>query len=278
MGWSDLLSFRDQENLEAGVGDHIFRAAFPYLMMGATPARCYAKPRGFPEDHETTTMIYRNEPQGDDDLGEIVDRWFLQRPFCRARRAGRIHVRAALEAAVKSWPAGAPVRVASMASGTAAEILDLLSLSTGAAIIATCVDMDDDALLAAARLASGSNLDDRLTLVRGNAIPDGNDDVSLQPQHAISSHGLMEYMTDDQVVAFLDWAHAHLVHRGRLVVSSLEAANADLPLMEHMLDWKVIARDTDAMRGLFARSRFGVDMTGVELVEADGPIIATAIR
>lgn len=278
MGWSDLLSFRDPKNLEAGVGDHIFRAAFPYLMLGSTIARCYAKPRGFPEDHETTAMIYRNEPQGDDDLGEIVDRWFLQRPFCRARRAGRAHVQAALEAAARSWPAGEIVRVACMASGTAAEMIDLLASPAGEDVRATCVDTDDDALLAVARLASGRNLNDRLTLVQGNAVPDGDDDLSLRSQHAISSHSLLEYLTDDQAVAFLDWSHAHLVDGGRAIVTSLDAGNPDLPLMEHLLDWKVTARDTNAVRSLFARSRFGADLKRVELVEADGLVIATATR
>lgn len=278
MGWSDLLSFRDPENLEVGVGDHIFRAAFPYLMLGSTIARCYAKPRGFPEDHETTAMIYRNEPQGDDDLGEVVDRWFLQRPFCRARRAGRVHVQAALVAAARSWPAGEPVRFACMASGTAMEILDLLAMPAGAAVRATCVDTDDDALLAVARLASDRNPDDRLTLVRGNAVPDGNDDLSLRPQHAISSHGLLEYLTDDQAADFLDWSHAHLVDGGRVIMTSLDPANPDLPLMEHLLDWKVTARDTNAVRNVLARSRFGSDMKKVELVEVDGQVIAIATR
>jgi hypothetical protein len=46
------------------------------MMLSTTMARCYAKPRGFPEDHETVTAIYRSEPEGDARLGPIIDRWF----------------------------------------------------------------------------------------------------------------------------------------------------------------------------------------------------------
>lgn len=74
MGWDDLLAFRDPSKLEAGVGDHVFRSTFPFLMLSSTMARCYAKPRGFHDDHETMAMIYRNEPEGDGHLGPLVSR------------------------------------------------------------------------------------------------------------------------------------------------------------------------------------------------------------
>ena len=99
MGWSDLLTFRDAAQLASGIGDYVFRETFRLVMLSATMARCYAKPRGFPDDYETMAAIYVDEPEGDDWLGPLIDRWFLNQPICQSRRASRDLMRTTLDSA-----------------------------------------------------------------------------------------------------------------------------------------------------------------------------------
>jgi CRP-like cAMP-binding protein len=278
MGWEDLLAFRDPETLEAGVGDHVFRASFPFLMVSATIARCYARPRGFPEDHETVAMIYRDEPSGDGHLGPMVDRWFLERPFCTARRAGRRHVRETLEGLIDAWPSSELVRVAAAASGFAGEIFDIFAAEAGARLIVTCIDIDEKALLAAARLASRRNLGDRISFLQASAIPESGLGPAIRSQHVISAYGLLEYVSDEDAVDFLDWAHAHLVHGGTVLVSQLEAANPDRPLMEHVINWKLNYRTVKEVQALVARSQFGAGEGSNSTTLADGQIFATCVK
>jgi hypothetical protein len=278
MGLDDLLAFRDTEQLETGVGDTIFRETFPTLMLSATIARCYAKPRGFPDDDETIATIYRNEPEGDGRLGPLIDRWFLDRPICRTRRASRDAMRASLEQIVRAQPAGAAVRIASLASGAAAELFELCASAAGSAVLATCIDIDNEALLAGARRAERNGLAGRMTFLHGNALPlDGENSASL-PQTAIYALGLCEYLTDDHVVALLDRIFAGLVDEGTAIVSNLAAGNPDRGLMEHILDWKANHRTADAVRGLFARSPFGSRAVDISEDETGATLFARCVK
>jgi hypothetical protein len=208
----------------------------------------------------------------------MVDRWFLERPFCAARRAGRRHVAETLRGLVDGWPAGEPVRIAAAASGTAAEVFDLFASGAGDRVIATCIDIDEQALLATARLAERRDLGDRISFLQANVIPEGRAGPSIRPQHAISAHGLLEYVPDDDAVAFLDWAHAHLTEGGTVLVSQLEAANPDRPLMDHIIDWKMHYRTADEVRALVARSRFGDGEGGANVALVEGQVFASCVK
>ncbi|HLY90018.1 MAG TPA: cyclic nucleotide-binding domain-containing protein [Acetobacteraceae bacterium] len=257
IGYNDLLSFRDQDHLEAGIGDYVFRETFGTLLLSATMARCYAKPRGFPDDHETMAMIAAGQAQGDDRLGPLIDRWFLDRPLCLSRRASTELMRRSLAEVVASRPAGEAIRIASLASGTAGELLDLCAISDGAAIEASLVDLDGEALQAAARRAERLGLSDRVVLVNGNVVGPPGEVVSLLPQHIAYALGLCDYLTDDEVVILLDRLYELVVPGGCALVTNLSPDNGDRLLMQHLLDWQAYHRSGDQIRDLFARSAFG---------------------
>ena len=255
IGWSDLLAFRDASQVEAGVGDYVFRETFPALMQSATVERCYTKPRGFPDDYETMAVIYANQPDGDDRLGPLVDRWFLNRPFCRARRAARDRLQATLLQRAKARPEE-EVRIASLASGMASELLSLLEMPEGAAIRASCVDIDVEALLAAGRRAERQGTGARVTLIHGNVVPASGEGVSLPPQQLIYALGFCDYLDDEQFLSLLDRCYDALAPGGEVILTHLAADNPDRGLMEHILDWRTTQRSTDDLRALFARSKF----------------------
>jgi extracellular factor (EF) 3-hydroxypalmitic acid methyl ester biosynthesis protein len=283
MGWSDLLAFRDPAHLEAGIGDYVFRETFRTFMLSAAISRCYAKPRGFPDDYETMAVIYANEPEGDDRLGPLIDRWFLDRPICRSRRAACDRAQTLLLEKAKSWmtkasPAGEPVKVTSLASGAAKELTNLLETPDGASIRASCIDLDSQALLAIARRAAGSGLSGRLTLIQDNAVPTGAEALSLPPQHVIYALGLGEYLSDDQINALLNWAYDVLIPGGSVIMTNLASSNPDRALMEHVLDWKAHHRAAEDLRSLLAQSRFGGQPVDILADETDVTLFACCTK
>jgi CRP-like cAMP-binding protein len=273
IGYSDLLAFRDPGQIEAGVGDFIFRETYSTFMLSASMSRCHAKPRGFPDDAETMTAIYRDEAEGDDWLGPLIDRWFLGRPLCRSRRSGVQHLLQVLEE-MTGADAGAELRVASLASGCAAELFGFFERHPGANLVATCVDLDEQALIAGARRAESQRRQERMSFLFGNAVPSEAASLSLGPHHLVYALGLCEYLADDQVVAMLDLAYSTLLPGGRLVVTNLAQGHADQELMGNLLQWHARHRSRDEMRALLARSRFAGQ--SVELSLDDAQVTLTA--
>lgn len=253
-GMADLLSFRDSEAVRAGIGAYVFRETFSVVMASALIARTFAMPRGFPDDWETIAAIHGNEPAGDGQLGPLVDRWFLQRPLCAARRSSAATVSGLLAANLGDGPAA----VTCLAAGSCHEILELLGSDHSGNVSAICVDLDERALLAAAERAEDLGVSDRITFQLGNAVPAENgEQLLLPPQQTIFAVGLFEYLGDDAALRLLDWTYRQLQPGGRAIFTNLAAGNSDSLFMEYLLERKVHHRSAEALAGLFRHSSFG---------------------
>jgi extracellular factor (EF) 3-hydroxypalmitic acid methyl ester biosynthesis protein len=255
IGYADLASFRDPGQLAGGVGAYVFRQTFSWFMSAATVARAYMKPRGFAEDHETMEMVYDPDPDGDGVIGPLVDHFYLRRPVCQSRREGRVHAQRLLRSVVV---AGEPTSIACLACGRGLEAINLLAEPAFSNARLTCVDLDHEALAAAARLAEDRGLTGRIAFVHGNVVPAGGElSISIGQHHAIYTLGLVEYLDDEQCVRLFDWAETALLPGGTFAVHTLSADNADRSFMEHILEWHVYHRTRDEVAALFSRSRFG---------------------
>jgi len=280
ISYDDLLAFRDASQISRGIGSTIFRETYAAFMASATIARCYMKPRGFAEDHETLAAVYRNEPEGDGPVGVLIDRWFLARPVCRSRRAIRdLMIERLREAAAGDGKATqspqTPAGIIAMASGSASELLALLNETPAPEVSITAIDCDDDALLTSAAAADRLGYAERFGLVHADVLrlamePDR---YAFAPQEVIYALGLCEYLEDGQIIQVLDWAHGQLKPGGTVALSTLTPENPDRVFMDHMLDWRLIHRSDADMRALFARSRFSgtelriaADETGADLL------------
>ncbi len=147
IGMDDPTTFRDLPDLARGVGAYVFRETFSFFMQSATIAHGYERPHGRAEGRDWLDRVERDEPEGDGRLGPLIDRWFLDRPLCRARPQQRRPD----DGPAAEWaaaPAGpGPLRLTSLSAGTAREIFDLLA-GAPRALYATCIDGDADALAA----------------------------------------------------------------------------------------------------------------------------------
>jgi extracellular factor (EF) 3-hydroxypalmitic acid methyl ester biosynthesis protein len=275
IGMDDLLTLRDVPDLARGVGGYVFRECFALFMQSAAIAQAYEKPRGYPEDRDLLERIERNEPEGDGRLGPMIDRWFLERPLCRSRRNSVRHVTAFLQEVAAAAGGPGPVRLASLAAGTAQEVFALLA-ATSKPLYVTCLDSDADALATDAERARLHGCSDRITFLQADLLPliGGQTRISLGLQQAIYGLGVCDYLKDEQIAVMLKWAYDHLAAGGWLLLTNRDAASPDRAFAEHVLDWPVVHRTTEDLSALVAGSPFGSAALTIGREEAEVNLIA----
>ncbi|MBR30847.1 MAG: hypothetical protein CMN77_06005 [Spirochaetaceae bacterium] len=254
IGYDDLMGYRDTDQLLIGIGAYVFRETFRWFMLSETMAHCYMKPRGFSDDIVTNEMISANRPAGDTVLGESIDRWFLNRTFCRARRESANLISNTMQRLLKgkSRPA-----LLGLASGSSREFLDFLA-NTKAHPMTTLVDVDQDALASVADAISEFGFSHSIDLVEQNVmgLVAGRGRMTLGAQDLIVIPGLMDYMVEGECVSLLDWVYDNLNAGGHAIISITAPDHADSPLLVHLLEWLMNERSQEQFMGMVSRSRF----------------------
>lgn len=262
-GFADLGAFRDPDGAAAGIGAYVFRHTFSALMSSATAARAYARPRGVFEDWETSALIHLAEPDGEGALGPLVDRWFLDRPWCEARRAARRRTLDALRAVSVGADPARPAQVTLLASSVGDEALEIAQSPEGRRLRITCVDLDESALREGALRASEGGVADRVRYLRGDVAPVPPSPLPLAPQDLVVLSGLLEHLDDDRARAALRVAFDALRPGGLLLATHLDH-DPDRALLEHLLGWPLHPRGEAALRDLAPPgaelSRAGADL------------------
>jgi extracellular factor (EF) 3-hydroxypalmitic acid methyl ester biosynthesis protein len=245
--------------LEGAIGAYVFRETFPFFMLSRFTDRAFSKPRGYAGDYATIEMIYQDTAAGDGRLGPLIDRWTLELPAAQAVKNRRSLLARAIREVAANWPAAEPVRVTSLASGPAREFFDVLTESDAPNVIATCVDIDHEALAYASGIAKELGPLSHFTFAQDNVVrlTQGRGHTALGPQALIYSVGLTDYLQDAFVVNLIDWAHEMLLPGGTLIVGNVVPSNPTRAFMDHILEWVLIHRSEEQLGELFARSRFG---------------------
>ena len=268
---SDTLQEQVQRlpSLENELGGYAFRETFPYFMQSPLLDRSFSKPRGYAGDFATIDLIYANEPEGPGKLAPLIDAWALGIPSAAAVRARRgMLVRTIRDEAARL---NGPLRLTSLASGPARELFDVLT-NEAPDLRAVCVDIDTEALAFAASVARELGVDDRITFAQDNILRliRGRGKTALPPQHFIYSLGLIDYLDDRVLAPLLDWIHDALEPGGLAVIGNFGPGSPDKAYLDHILEWRLIYRDAERLRELFAQSRFANAPVDVIPDEAHG--------
>jgi hypothetical protein len=253
----------------------VFRETFPYLARSRFIDRAFTTPRGYASDVATIDMLYEDTAEGDGRLGPLIDRWTRELPAARAVRNRRALLAEAIREVAATWPGGW-VPVTSLAAGPARELFDALTGPDAPRVVATCIDIDPQALEHAAATAQRLGVADRFTFVRDNVVrlARGRGHTSLGPQALIYSVGLTDYLQDDAVVDLLDWAYDQLLPGGTFIIGNVVPSNPNKAYMDHILEWVLIHRSAEQLRRLFARSRFGTTPVALRTEPAGADLFA----
>ena len=248
------------------VGAHVREMLLPLVRRAVNGDRWSRKPRGYAGDFLTIAKIYDDIAEGATIVDALVDRCLLNVPAARAVQNRRALLGDEIRAAI--WRnGGGMTRVASLACGPARELFDLAP-TIETPFVATLLDLDADALaycaaqvwplrFAEPTIKSGTAMF-AIDLVEANLmhIALGRRPLEIAEQDLVYSSGLIDYLSDALVVKLLDYIHTTLGPGGRVIIGNFHPRNPTKAFMDYVLDWKLIHRNEDDMRRLFAASAF----------------------
>ncbi|MEM8675299.1 MAG: cyclic nucleotide-binding domain-containing protein [Cyanobacteria bacterium P01_G01_bin.67] len=257
-----IASLREQiiqePNIHKAIGTYIFRETFPFFMLSSFFDRAFRRPGECVSDSYITELLSQNEPEGDGHLGIYLDRWIRNSPTCLALKNRGGIITETIKQLAESWSVDSPMPVTSIASGSAAEILDLYFQTSPPNVHVTCIDINHQDLSSAANTSHHLGFRDHLTFIQENLFlfAEGYSQIEIPPQKIIYSMGMANYLSDRELIRTLDWIYHHLLPNGIAIIGNFHAANPDRILLEHILEWHSIYRSAEDLEKLFARSKF----------------------
>lgn len=248
----------EEPEIAQAIGTFIFRETFPFFMLSSFLDRAFRRPGGYFSDSYITELLSQNEPEGDSYLGIYLDRWIRSRPTCLALKHRGGIITETIKHLIHNWTESTPLPIASIASGSASEILNLYFQAEPPNVHVTCVDFNHQEISSAASIAHKWGFQDHLTFVQDNffLMAEGYSQIDIPPQKMIYSVSMANCLCDREFIRILDWIYDHLLPNGIVVLANLHAANPDRILLEHILEWHSIYRLAKDLESLFSRSKF----------------------
>ena len=251
---------------------YIFKEAFPYLMRSRFFERAYYKPKGYAGDFFMIELIYRQQPEGDGKLGRIIDQWCLDQVPARAVRSRRLLLSDTLDRMCRErLSLDRPINIMNLACGPSRELFDLIADGVyDDRINALCVDIDSEALQYANEQVNTFPHRANIRFMNENVIKwaIGRIKHEFEPQDIIYSSGLCDYLDHRLLLALINRCYKQLNPGGELIIGNFSPTNPDRLFMDHLMYWRLIYRDQEALSAVFNESLFG----GVHaiLVEDEG--------
>lgn len=254
-------------------GRLLCRELHPYLVRSALAERTIRRTQGVAGVTEVLAHILVDTPSGDGQLGEILDRWLLDRPSFIAIRAARTHIPPAVRAAV---PTHRNRRVTVLNAGTGSLVAALGAALAGTPTVMSVVDQSREALgfLDAGLTVRPSQV--RLDTIQANLVEValGRTRQQLPQQDVIVAHGLIEYLPDRLALGLLNEIRNRLHPEGTLVLATLGPAR-DRALLDRLLGWPTVRRRIERIKRLVERA----NMTPHVLPDLPDPLfVLTATR
>ena len=227
-----------------------------FMLRSPLLGRAAGKPLGHAGDYEMMNMIYRDQAEGDSLFARAVNRYALQERCAQAVRSRLVYIGATIRATVEER---GRTRIASIGCGPAHELLLLLQQhpALGPHLDVALIDQDERALafcertLAPLAHATGA----RIRFIRESVrrlVAARQPDEALGPQDLIYSAGLFDYLSARSFSALLGRLYRALAPGGKLLVGNVGTGNPTRTFMEYCLDWFLIHRSREELRG-FAR-------------------------
>ena len=243
---------------------YIFREVFPYLMRSRFAERAYFKPKGYAGDFLMMEHIYADIPSGEGKLGEMIDKFCLQRPGSLAIRGRRLLLKnQLLRISGERAGRGQTTRIMNLACGPNRELFDFLAeCQESERIEALCVDIDSEALQYTNQHVNIFPHRASIRLMSENVIKWslGRATHHIEPLDIIYSAGLCDYLDPKLFRALITQCYNHLNPGGTLLLGNF-TYYPDCLFLDKLLKWELIYRTENDLRELFAPTPFGDKVT-----------------
>ena len=228
----------------AGVGEEARRHPLHNLLLESPfTRRAYEKPRGYAGDAVLMDLIYGLASPGDlSPLGGMLYGYEFDSPCFQSVRLRRAVLAREIDsiAADRRNP-----RVLSVASGHLREVEWSRAARSGAVAI-TALDQDRHSLECIDR-DYGRYRVATMPATIGDVL---RRSVPLSGVDLVYAAGLYDYLADDLARALTSALFCLLGSGGRLLIANFTPATHDAAFMETFMDWRLIYRTPEAVRGL----------------------------
>jgi extracellular factor (EF) 3-hydroxypalmitic acid methyl ester biosynthesis protein len=251
----------DYPDTEAGAeaAKVLGRELHPYLVRSSLAERCYRRSEAVGGAAEVLAHVLFDAAGGDGQLGELIDRWWLDRPTFQGLRALR---KVLPKQTVLDLPTFRNRRVLVINAGTGSIPATIAAQVAHPPTVVTVVDANPEAL---------AFLDENMTTwpdsVELHTIQESLAALALRraridipPQDAVVIHGLIEYLPEQIAISLIDVARGLLSPQGELIVGTLDESPDDVAL-DWLLRWPTIRRSNETMSRLLQAASLDVIAT-----------------
>ncbi|MCX6354262.1 MAG: class I SAM-dependent methyltransferase family protein [Candidatus Aureabacteria bacterium] len=170
-----------------------------------------------------------------------------------ARNRRRMAVRV-LKDLIQKYRVGGDVHIVGIGTGPGFNVLEAMVDAETDRVFAYCIDEDSDAFSFGEKLAEQMGLKGRVRYITGNAI---NLEGLLEVvPHVVKMVGILEYLTDDQVMELLRMSHRILPPGGSVLVNSITAHHGVDRYLRRVFNWHLNYRSPRKILSLFEESGF----------------------
>ena len=244
------------------------------LMAAPVLYRARVKPLGYPGDYEVMRFVYDQHFEGTTLFGKALHLFACACHGPCAVRARKDLVKGLLQRSVEEWRGPRPLKVATVASGPAQELIELLAESAEALPPMEVLLFDQDRLALTYVQGSVSRLLDRHPRVRVTYLYDSIKRLLSDPTlfsgygpfDLIYCAGLCDYLRHSTAARLTGILYDQLVPGGRAYLGNMTDDNPGKWLFEHHLDWYLNYRTHQEMLDF---GQMGAPQAGLAIVEEE---------
>ncbi len=236
--------------------EQLGRELHPWLVRSSLVDRCLRRSPGVVGTAEALAYVLVDAAGGDGRLGELLDRWLLDRPTFAALRGEQAPLVDKVRALL---PSHRNRRVLLINAGTGSIVARLVEALEHPPTVLTVVDQSREmlSLLDVERTATARGVE--LVTVQENLVrfATGRAGVDLPGQDAVILHGLVEYLPERLAVGMLTVARSLLSQEGFVALANI-GPSRDRTLIDRLLGWPTIRRTSEGVDELLRAARLDV--------------------
>ncbi len=239
----------------------------PLVLDSELGMRTYTKPLGYAGDYKAMLHIYRNSFEGSTVFGRVIHKFFPEdHPLGKGIRTRKDMIVDSMEVehhrVLQGGSEATVFQVTSLGCGPAVEVSDFIGRNKTwpGRVVWTLIDQEEEALSVAYRASRreigkwGSNGD--LFLLNLSFVQMLSEGVPLREkgsQHLIFSAGLFDYLRDSRAQVLIEALYDFLAPGGLMMIGNALAPNEFFWAAEFLVDWSLLYRTKNEMKGLAAR-------------------------
>lgn len=160
-----------------------------------------------------------------------------------------------LKELIQDYSKKSHVHIVGVGAGPGTNVIEAMAQAGKSNVTAYCLDLDDEAFAHGEILKKRHGLEaDRVKYIKGNAI-ELEKHVNVTPQ-IIKLIGIVEYLTDKEVVELLRFAYRVLTNQGVVVTHSISNRHGHERFMKHFLNLRLRYRSVSQLLGILEASGF----------------------